>query len=91
MGLADAIKWLDNARPGSKVVYHIGNLFLDGRDEVANFLYEAAVDDRVWLFQRRLEVGVFEYMAIKKGPHGAGRGLARLVAQASPPGALAVG
>jgi hypothetical protein len=68
---------LDNARPGTKIVYHTGHLAYD-RDynealtpatrkdigRIADGAYEASKDDRVHLFQRKLDTSVYEYYAI---------------------------
>ena len=68
---------LDNARPGTKIVYHTGDLAYD-RDyntaltpatqkdigRIADGAYEASMTGKVHLFQRKLDLYTYEYQAI---------------------------
>jgi hypothetical protein len=68
---------LDNARPGTKIVYHTGDLAYDlayntaltpatrkdiGR--IADGAYDASMTGKVHLFQRKLALYTYEYFAV---------------------------
>ena len=68
---------LDNARPGTRIVYHTGDLAYD-RDynealtpatrkdigRIADGAYDASKFERVHLFQRKLDLNMYEYFAV---------------------------
>lgn len=66
--------WFRQAKPGDRVVYHVGgHLFGLSKDhpvvrETARRAYDDALQGDVFLCQRRVSFGVFEYIAIKLSP-----------------------
>jgi hypothetical protein len=78
--------WLGRAQPGDRVVYHQGSLALDRGptsslqrrerrriDDLATAARAAASAGLVHLLQKRLNVGTFDYLAVKAGQDLAGR------------------
>lgn len=61
-------KWLSQARLGEEFCYHSGMLSWDRTrdarvDDMAQAAWDAAMDGRVLLFQRRLQPHTFLYIA----------------------------
>jgi hypothetical protein len=77
--------WLADAKPGAVFVYHCGSVALttNCRGEALNFAkrqklsrladcaWQAAVDRRVHLLQRRLGENCFDYFAVARAPQSA--------------------
>ncbi len=72
---ANITRWLDIAKPGKSIVYHIGNLALDRQvcgfprqpiDNIAKAMYRAAMDGIVHLVQLREAPGVCTYVAVMR-------------------------
>lgn len=55
---------LAQSQPGDQIVYHQG-IHCAGAHRAA--AYNAACEGRVFLVQRRVEAGVFQYLAIVRG------------------------
>ena len=77
-------KWLNEAAYGSRFVYHIGFLMADRVDRVttggidifipnrlakmANTVWDAQEENKVFLFQKKIGVGVYQYIAVRRRP-----------------------
>lgn len=55
---------LAQLQPGARIVYHKG-MFCSGAHRVA--AYNAACERRVLLVQRRIDGGMFQYIAVVRG------------------------
>lgn len=60
-------KWLEKARVNDECVYHQGATASENRS-TAQAAYDAAKNCQVFLYQRRVAVGVFNYIARKVEP-----------------------
>ncbi len=74
----DIADWLATVKPGDSIVYSVGDLAFDRRnemshdpkrcelDELGALMMNLARDQRVYLFQRRLALCCFEYIAMAR-------------------------
>jgi hypothetical protein len=75
---SDITVWFATAEPGDSIVYSVGDLAFDRRNEMSHDPKRCELDElgarmmklarerRVYLFQRRLAVCCFEYIAMAR-------------------------
>ena len=67
MGLQRFIDWIETARPGESILYMQG-ANAEANQEARDLFWTAAKEGKVFLFQKRVRPGVFNYMARKLSP-----------------------
>ena len=70
-------KWFEAARPNDVIVYYTGELAsaieLSDKNvrefllDIKETVWQYAVDGKLYLFQKKLETGRYEYIAVKAG------------------------
>jgi hypothetical protein len=62
-----SINELNNLQPGQKLVYWVGaSIAKSSNKELRGTAYNLHLEDRAFLVQRRIDGGLFEYIAIGK-------------------------
>ena len=64
----DFSSWLVKASAGDRIIYHTGSYIPSPKPEIAEMIYRAYENKKVYLFQRRTEPGVYDYLAIRSYP-----------------------
>ena len=64
----DFTRWLVKASAGDRITYHTGPYIPSPKSEIAEMIYRAHENKQVYLFQRRTEPGVYDYLEIRSYP-----------------------